>query len=431
MNQATFQNFLWGVATSAHQIEGHLRNDMTEWESQGRFRSNGNNPIVGNAIDHWHRWENDFMLLKELGVNSYRFSVEWARLEPEPGRFDHKAIDQYRRMIGRLIEYGIVPMVTLHHFSNPAWLHIRCPWHRPEAATAYVNFAKIVSRELLENVPLVISFNEPMVWLLAAYGDAKFPPGFSDLRILSGALYSMLCAHRQAYDLIKADHPNISIGLAHNLIVFKEGRTGHFIDTKITQMIHEYYNMLIPRSFVENRLKFCFPLVFNIDMPIELENKIDFWGINYYYRMHVRFNPSLKLPFRLYFNPPAEHKKSDLGWEIYAKGLRRVCGWMNEFGKPLYITENGIAAEDDTRRVAYLTKHLNILKELKKEFPKISGYYHWSLMDNYEWLIGYKARFGLCHVDFDNDLKRTIKPSGHFYRDFILSHSDASASDIK
>lgn len=413
--------FSWGVATSAHQIEGSLQNDMTDWEARGRFEQSGNSPLVGRATDHWQRWEEDFKLLKELGVNSYRFSIEWARIEPDPGHINYDAIEQYRRMIDRLLEYGISPMVTLHHFSNPTWLHQHSPWHRPEASDAFAKYVHIIAPKLLKNVPLVVTFNEPMVWLLAAYADGKFPPGFSDFRILSGALYTMLHAHRRAYDIIKAECGPTQIGIAHNLIVFKEGREGHIIDGKIKRLVHEFYNIMIPQAFVENRLYFNFPFILNINTPIELDNKVDFWGINYYYRMRVQFKPSLKLPFKFYFAPPSESKKTDMGWEIYAKGLHQVCDWMSEYKKPLYITENGIASKDDNKRVKYLQKHLKTLNKIRDKYPDLEGYYHWTFLDNYEWLVGYEAQFGLCGVDFNNGLDREIKPSGYFYRDHILA----------
>lgn len=419
MTNTGSDRFLWGVGTSAFQIEGQIDNDITQWERQGRFRQGVFDPTVGDATDHWRRWEGDFELLKRLGVNSYRFSIEWARLEPEPGRFDETAFDQYSRMIDRLLEYDITPMLTLHHFTHPTWFHGSCPWHKPESIDAFRRFVAKVSARLLDRVPLVVTINEPLVWLLAAYADAKFPPGLKDLNLMMQALYNMLEAHREAYDVIKASHPSTRIGIAHNFIVFKRARLNHLVDRHLKPLIHRFYNMMIPEAFEQDRLQYTFPLVLSFDKAIKLREKIDFWGINFYYRLHVRFRFNLERPFEMLFIPRSGEGTSDLGWEIYPKGLRKVCKWLKFTGKPLYVTENGIAAEDDSLRVDFIKKHLAMLAKAVDDGYPVRGYYHWSFLDNYEWLEGTRARFGLYHTDYSNNYARSLKPSGSLYREYI------------
>ncbi len=183
MTEPTNGQFLWGVATSAYQIEGGIQNDHN-CETRSRLLMQRHSQVLeaGIAADHWNRWNADFDLLPQLGVNSYRFSIEWARLEPEPGRYDEAAFAAYRSMIDSLLARGITPMVTLHHFTHPAWFHKLSPWHEDSSIERFQAFVEEVSRRLLKRVPYVITFNEPLVWLLAGYGDAKFPPFQRNLR---------------------------------------------------------------------------------------------------------------------------------------------------------------------------------------------------------------------------------------------------------
>ncbi|MBK7142987.1 MAG: glycoside hydrolase family 1 protein [bacterium] len=419
------QPFLWGAASSAFQIEGGIENDMTAWEQAGRFRTASLDPRVGIAVDHWNRWRDDFGLLKSLGLNSYRFSVEWARLEPEPGRFNEAAFDQYSRMIDHLLELGISPMLTLHHFTHPAWFHEYSPWHSVTSQDTFVRFAERVCTRLLDRVSHVVTFNEPLVWLLAGYGDAKFPPGERDLRKLMHGLRNMLLAHRQVFDMIKERYPSTQVGIAHNMIAFRAARKGNLFDSEMKRRLHRFYNLLIPKAFVTNRLNYSLPLILNYDEPVSLDNRIDFWGVNYYYRMHVRFRLRPFRPFDMLFVPRSKHGLSDLGWEIYPRGLYKCCRWLRFTEKPLIITENGIATDDDSVRVRFLERHLSFLERLRGEGMDIRGYYYWSLMDNYEWLIGKSARFGLFQVDYENGLERTLRPSGEYFANHIASSSYA------
>lgn len=413
--------FLWGVATSAYQIEGGIDNDMSRWEASGRFRRNGLDPQVGKSVDHWNRWESDFDLLAGLGVNSYRFSIEWARLEPAPGQFDDQAFARYARMLERLRTLRIAPMVTLHHFTHPAWFHERTPWHLPASVDTFLAFVDQVCQRLLADVPYVITLNEPMVWLLGGYGDARLPPGERNMNRLIVALHHMLLAHRAAYDVLKNRHPHMQIGIAHNMIAFRRARPGHILDGEIKRRLHRFYNLLIPKTFLSNRLKFYFPLAVTYDQPIDLDNRIDFWGINYYYRSHVRFRLRPFRPFEMLFVPRSKHGLSDLGWEIYPRGLYKCCRWLRFTDKPLMITENGVASDDDAVRVRFLQRHLDFLGRLRSEGMDIRGYYHWSLLDNYEWLVGTSARFGLYEVDYANNLDRLPRPSAAFYAQHIAA----------
>jgi len=412
---------LWGVASSAFQIEGDIENDMTAWERLGKFRANGKNPAYGRGSDHWQQWENDFLLLKKMGINAYRFSIEWARIQPEPDRFNLPALEQYERMIDRLLEYGITPMLTLHHFTHPQWFHKRSPWPVSESVNRFIEFASIIADRFTDRVSYWITLNEPLVWALAAYGDAQFPPGERNLNKMMQALRHMLTAHRQVYDLLKSKNAEALVGIAKNFIYFVAGRPWFMADQGIVQRVHTFYNLMIPQAFKTNRLKFRFPFMLDFDEPVELDDRIDFWGINYYYRMHARFRMNLLKPFELYFRHKSPEGQSEMGWENYSRGLREVFRWLRPTGKPMFVTENGIASEYDVQRIEYLSNHLHELKRaIRKGYP-VQGYFHWSFLDNYEWLEGTSARFGLVHVDYKDDYQRRIKQSAEFYKSFILT----------
>ncbi len=232
-------------------------------------------------------------------------------------------------------------------------------------------------------------------------------------------LYNMLSTHREAYNFIKCYNKKCQIGIAHNFINFKRAPNGSVIDRKLKRIIHNFYNYMIIDAFNQNKLEGHFPLLLSYNRPIHLNDKIDFWGINYYYRLHVRFRMNLKHPFDLLsISRSSGEGKSDLDWEIYPKGLLKICRWLKSTNKPLIITENGIACKDDTNRIKFLQSHLQMMETAIDEGHDIRGYFYWSLMDNYEWLIGQDARFGLYKVDYSN-MQRIKNLSVDFYRDYI------------
>lgn len=408
--------FLWGVATSAFQIEGHIKNDMTQWEAEGRFKTDGKNPIYGNGANHWQLWEQDFELLKELNVNAYRFSVEWSRIEPQPGVFNEEAIRRYEKMIDRLLEMNITPMLTIHHFTHPVWFHNASPWTSKDAIRVYFRFAEKIIRRFAVKVPYWISFNEPLVWTIGAYGAGKFPPGGKDAHLVMQALHNMLEAHIKVYRLLKSCNPDAQMGIAKNFIIFKEHRNWFLPDKGIANRLDMLFNQSLPQAFLSNRLRFRFWPWLNYDKEVALNNHIDFWGINYYYRLHTRFQFNLKQPVKLIHKNP----QTDMGWEIYPEGLKKIIRWLEHTNKNIFITENGIATNDDGLRETFLKSHISVLKQALKTNDKIKGYFYWSFLDNYEWLEGLSKRFGLVHVDYDHHYKRTLKKSAKLFADLRI-----------
>ncbi len=408
------KKFLWGVGTSAFQIEGNIENDFTDWESKGNFKNANSDPRYENGSNHWKLWETDFEYLKELNVNSYRFSIEWARIEPERNKYSEKAILKYHKMIDKLIEMGIEPIITLHHFTHPKWFHTLSPWTDESSVDIFTKFANKIIKEFAHKIKYWITFNEPLVWALAAYGDAKFPPGQKDLYKVMNVINHILYAHIRIYDMLKEANPNTSIGIAKHFIIFKEARN-LFFDKKLVNKLHSFFNIMMLEAFKTNTLEFNFPLILKYTSFIPLDNKIDFWGINYYYRLHAKFKINYKNPMELFAKEPA----TDMGWAIYPKGLRKIIKLVAKYGKEMIITENGIATEDESLRIKFIKKHLKIVKAQMQKKKLLVGYLYWSLLDNYEWLEGKSKRFGLIHVNYKNNFERTLKPAAFVYAKFI------------
>ncbi len=278
----------------------------------------------------------DFELLSELGVNSYRFSIEWSRIQPQQNQFDEKALNQYERMIDRLLEKKIEPFLTLHHFTHPIWFHQQSPWHNKNSIENFINFVEKIIERFKSKIKYWITFNEPLVWVMAAYGEGNFPPGYKDLNIMMVALSNILEAHSKTYDLIKSEIPKSKIGIAHNFIVFKSERDWFLLDKAVRNRIHKFYNLMIPDALATNKLIASLPPLLKYEEEINLDNKIDFWGVNYYYRLFTKFRLSLSNPFHFY----TKHPETDTGWEIYPKGLYKILKLIASYGKPIIVTEN-------------------------------------------------------------------------------------------
>ncbi len=417
--------FLWGVASSAFQYEGGITNDMTEWEAQGGFRQNGCDPRYSRANSHWELWEDDYRRLHDLGVNAYRFSLEWSRIEPERGRFDGAALDRYERQVERLLEYGIEPILTLHHFTHPCWFHKQTPWHSPDSVHAFAGFVEAVVSRLGPLVRRYVTLNEPLPWAVAAYGDARFPPGTKDLGQMMKAVGRLLAAHREAYERIHSLRSDALVGIAHSCVHFAPSRAWHPLDRGLSSRIDTFFNDMLPRALHTGVLRMHFPTLVDYE-EVQPAGNIDFWGVNYYYRLHVRFRLRRDRPFELLCDNRRGIGTTDMGWEIYPEGLEHSVRRMARHGKPVLITENGIATEDDELRQRFLREHLAVVEKLREGGVRLEGYLYWSLLDNYEWLVGEKARFGLYNVQYDNGFGRELRTSGDFYAGYIRRQIESS-----
>lgn len=381
--------FLWGVATSSHQIEGNQVNDWSRWEAGGHTKD-----MSGRAADHWRLWAEDLALLPELGLNSYRFSLEWSRIEPEPGQFDEAALLQYRTMIGKMRELGVVPLMTLHHFTLPIWFADRGGFLNPDASRWFCRYVGVVMDALGDLVDIYITINEPMVLVVMGYLIALWPPGQHGFARGLKLVSRLASVHQAAYDMIKQKRPDALVGLAHHQIAFHPWRD-HLLDRGTARFLQFLMNDRFIRLAGERQ---------------------DFIGINYYTRQYGHWSRGLR-PFQ---SRPGT-LQSDMGWELYPEGLLEVMRRLGRFEKPILVTENGIATQDDALRTRYLEEHVQVISRAQREGLNVRGYYHWSLLDNFEWAEGFSPRFGLVEVDY-GALTRRMRPSAHRYRQIALAN---------
>lgn len=412
-------DFHFGCATSAYQIEGGIENDWEAWAREGRLRDP--HARCGKACDHWNRFESDFDLLRELGASAYRFSVEWARVEPSPGRFDPAALARYGEMAQALTSRGITPFVTFLHFTHPPWFHRRCPWHDPEGEGPR-RFADFVDKSLEAfdgHVHHFTVLNEPNVWLLAGYYAAKCPPGESNLVDMCRAAEGLVRAHAMATARIRDRlGATAQVGIAHNQLIVEPSQTDSHADKLAAMYIAEHYNFAFLEALTTGRLEIgrLPALRFSREIPEAVES-LDFIGVNYYTRCFVEAR--LGQPWLdCYYEDRSRHGASDLGWEVFPRGLSELLESLARYHLPLYVTENGLDDRRDARRRRFLFDHLNAVLDAREAGVDVRGYLHWSLIDNFEWFEAFEPRFGLYRVDYETQT-RSATESAEFYRQVI------------
>lgn len=418
--------FLFGCATSAYQVEGGIENDWGAWERAGRLEVPG--VSCGRATGHWERFEEDFERLRALGATAYRFSVEWARVEPEPGVFDEEALARYGRMVALLRRHGIEPFVTLLHFTHPPWFHTACPWHGEdgEAARRFLRFATRVLPALGGQVRYFTVLNEPMVWLEGAYLAGAIPPGDKGLGRMMSAARQLVSAHGLvARRLKEALGPEVRVGVANNVVRFAPSRPWWPGDQLAAAYAAHHHNHLFPLALTTGRLVFGRTpgLRRAFEIP-EARGSLDFIGVNYYARLFVEagLRPLLRGELMVpYYEDRGALGVSDLGWEIHPEGLTALLGELAGYGLPLYVTENGLDDRDDSRRSAYLHDHLGAVLDAVAGGADVRGYLFWSLLDNFEWLQGFAPRFGLFRVDYET-LERAPTAAVAHYARIIREH---------
>lgn len=384
--------FFWGCSTSAHQIEGDVVNDWSEWErSDARLHSlatNGQQPeefISGAACESWNRFEEDIACLKQLGVNSYRFSLEWSRIEPVKGQFDYDAIQRYKRFIERLREEQIEPFVTLWHWPVPLWVRDQGGWLSKQTVEDFSSFTQVVTTELSDLVTYWITINEPQVYASQSYYSALWPPQEKSLLKALRVIKHLVEAHKAAYYVIKSHNAHAQVGLASHNIHFSAKQPWG-----VNQLLAKTMSMLWNDWFLD-----------------QVNATQDFIGLNYYFHKSVDIHLGKK-----------DQLVSDLGWELYPEGLEHVLNDLKRFHKPVYITEHGLADKDDRHREWYLKESLKHIHASIGAGVDVRGYFHWSLLDNFEWADGFFPRFGLFEVDRQT-CKRTARPSVSVYKSII------------
>ena len=406
MNALSFpSDFRWGTATAAHQVEGHLVNNWTHHEQRNNLVQSG------AACDHWNRWQEDFQLISELGLNSYRFSVEWSRIEPTEGTWNNDALAVYSNMVDDLLERGIRPVVTLHHFSHPQWWEAKGGFADRANAPHFVRYCERVFEVLSDRVETWVTINEPTVFSSMGYTLGMFPPGRRSLRATLRVMRNLLLAHADVYLALKKIRPEVRIGIAKNVTLFDPKNRWSPIDWPLARLLEWFWNGAW-RSGIENGRMFFGDVS-------AAKGTLDFVGLNYY--THVLVGPASVSLLKMKFPKRAHEVATEFGYPMYAEGLRRALDFLAPLGVPIEITENGVADANDTLRTEHLKRHLWVLSQAIQDGHDVRSYHHWSLMDNFEWAEGYSMRFGLHHVDFETQ-ERTLRPSGAVYKRIIEQH---------
>jgi beta-glucosidase len=426
------KDFVFGVATSAYQVEGHIENDWAEWERAGKLKEA--HVRCGRGVDHWNRFEEDLGLARNIHAGAFRISLEWARIEPSPGRFDESAIAQYRSRLLKMKADGLRPVVTLHHFTHPTWFHSQTPWHEPQSVETFRRYARVCAKILKGLDALIITFNEPMVLLLGGYMQGLIPPGIADGKKAMQAIGNIVRSHVAAREELLRELGKVEIGISQNVLAFAPDRFWHPLDRALCRLASQAYNHAFLEALVTGELRIQMPGVASTRQTIDGgRDSVEFMGINYYTRAHLRF---VTKPPYVQFNYRDRLKRglTHIGWEDYPEGFGQMLQEVKRYGLPVWITENGIDDRNGDRRPGYLHSHWGQCLAAAKSGVDLRGYLYWSLLDNFEWLEGWGPRFGLYHVDFET-LERKATPACHYFSETartrrLVHPSQISASPL-
>ena len=437
-------DFVWGTATSAHQIEGSPTADGAGRSIWHRFSHTPGNTWLDQtgdiACDHYRRYKDDVAIMAELGANAYRFSIAWARIFPKgTGAINKKGIDFYSRLVDELLKRGIKPNVTLFHWDLPEALDDRGGWLNRDVADWFGDYATTMFEVLGDRVDMWSTLNEPWVVTDGGYLSGVLAPGHSNLFEAPIAAHNLLRSHGAAVERFRSTKAakKGKIGITVNLEP-KYPASDSPQDLAAVRRADAYINrqyldpVFMGQYPAELREIFgeAWPEWSDEDMRL-IKQPIDFLGVNYYTRKVEQYHPDFR-PLQTKHVPQPDHIQTETHWEVYPEALTRVLLWVTErYGKvPVYITENGAAFYDppqaidgrveDPLRVEYFRQHLRAAHEAMTKGVNLRGYYAWSLLDNYEWAHGYSKRFGIVHVDYSTQ-QRTVKSSGRYYASVIAS----------
>lgn len=390
--------FYWGAATASYQVEGGIEN--TDWAQAAR---EGRVPVCGVAADHYNRYEADFDIAKELGHNAHRFSIEWARIEPEEGQFDAQEIEHYRNVLKALHARGMTPFVTLWHFTLPLWFAESGGFQRKDAPEIFARYCARVVGELGDLCDHFSTMNEPIVFASNGYLRGTWPPfqrfAATDLVSItnSGKSYEpsserglapvltffrvrkqLAAAHNAAYDAIKTVSPQADVSVVKHVILF------HANWNPLNKCIAWVANWQWTHRFMKR-----------------VYNKCDSIGLNYYF--HKKFGDT------------REYQKTDMDWDVYPEGIYDALKMLARYNKPLVVSEAGVADADDDIRAEYIKTQVEATYRAIQDGVDVRGHCYWSLLDNYEWALGFEKRFGLVEIHYKTQ-KRIIRPSAYVYK---------------
>jgi len=399
------KDFMWGAATASYQVEGF--NENSDWAKAAK---EGRVPGAGRLADHYHRYEEDFDIAKELGHNAHRFSIEWGRIEPQEGVFDEKEIEHYRNVLKALKKRGIKPLVTLWHFTLPLWFSETGGFERKDAPVVFARYCAHVVNALGDLCEDYSTMNEPNVfgsngWLRGSWPPFKrfaatdlisitnsgrtfesrankgIKPVFLYLRVMK----NLANAHNSAYDAIKEISPNKEVSVVKHVIYF-----------------HSNWNPLnVVKAFIANHYWT------HVYMK-RTYKKCDSIGLNYYF--HKKFGDT------------DTYEKTDMEWDIYPQGIYGSLKLLSRYKKPIFVSEAGLADKEDKYRADYITRQVEAVAEAISDGIDVRGHMYWSLFDNYEWALGIEKKFGLVEINYET-LERKTRPSAWVYKELIQKNS--------
>ena len=434
-------NFVWGVATSAFQIEGAASLDgkgLSIWDTfcrrPGAIADASNGDM---ACDHYHRWASDLDIVQSLGVDAYRFSVSWPRVQPAgSGVWNAAGLDFYDRLVDGLLARGLAPYLTLHHWDLPQALQDQGGWAKRDTVHRFVDYAQGMARRLGDRVVSISTHNEPWVMATLGYETGIFAPGIQDRRQAMQAAHHLLLSHGLALQALRADGCRSALGIVLNLspvqpataapadVASAHVEDGRLLRWYMDPLFHGRY----PQDIVEV-LAADAPQVQAGDLAV-IAQPMDFLGLNYYSRAVVSAQGVWDVK-------QSGLALTDMGWEIYPQGLTELLLRLHRDYRvpPLFVTENGGAFKDtlqdgriqDSARTAYIAAHIAAVGEAMRQGVPMAGYMVWSLMDNFEWASGYAKRFGIVHVDYATQ-QRTLKDSALWYREFLQAQQAVRAA---
>ena len=405
------KGFLWGAATSAHQVEGGNQwNDWARFERQKGVIHGGD--VCGDAVGHWSRFDADFALAEADHHNAHRLSFEWSRIEPERGRIDTAAVRHYHDVLASLKAHRLRPVVTLHHFTNPLWIADHGGWESRATLDRFDDFVRFCAREFGGEVDWWCTVNEPEVFAFRGWSEGVWPPGVKDNSRALAVIANQLEAHARAYHILHDADRTDADGDGH------AARVGFAKHVPLLEPLRPWFPLDRLLAFYENRVfndaVIAAPTTGVIDLSIPgakgvkrrvdgLAGSLDWMGLNYYTRWRVKAmekDPHVVAPGAV---------KNDLGWEVYPAGIETALRRVGRTQKPVLITENGVADATDRLRPRAIVETLAHVARAIEHGTNVLGYFHWSLLDNFEWADGYKGRFGLYRVDLEDPALHRVR----------------------
>ncbi|MGE0206247.1 MAG: glycoside hydrolase family 1 protein [Candidatus Babeliales bacterium] len=405
-------NFLWGCSDSALQTEGIITVDGKTIENSWTHCEKllNSEVTVGHACQRWDRYKEDHKLLQDIGMNAYRFSVEWSKIEPSEGCFDEQAMQHYVDAVDDLLARGIEPMITLFHHTCPLWFYQKGTFENQENITYFVRFARYVFSHLHNKIKFWIIFNEPVAYAFEGYFRGVYPPFKKSLALAGRVVLNQLNAHVEVAKEFRKINPSAQIGIAHMCHPLDAYSKWDIFAKAITKTFSHLINQTTINFFKKGKFRWLPPWVSAKNK--DAKKALDFFGVNYYTHTTVKHIRPFKMEARTRPNEIIidESESSERTKVMYPEGLYRYIVRASELNIPIYITENGVASENPAIKDEYIKKHLYVVSRAIREGYNIKGYFYWTLMDCFSWNKGYSNKHGIFEVDFETQ-ERTLRSS--------------------